>query len=79
MITETIDGDVRKAAAIHRELLPLTTALFLVSNPIPIKFALNYLGIEVGQPRLPLTPPDEKTAAAIEAVLKNYRFDIAFS
>jgi len=76
MISKAISGETREAAAIHRNLLPLVNALFIVSNPIPIKYALNYLGFPVGKPRLPLTPPDEKTAAAIEAVLKNYHIDL---
>jgi 4-hydroxy-tetrahydrodipicolinate synthase len=76
MISKAISGEMREAATIHRNLLPLVNALFIVSNPIPIKYALNYLGFPVGKPRLPLTPPDEKTAAAIEAVLKNYHIDL---
>ncbi len=76
MITKAISGKSTEAAAIHRNLMPLVNALFIVSNPIPIKYALNYLGFPVGNPRLPLTPPDEKSAAAIEAVLKNYHIDL---
>jgi 4-hydroxy-tetrahydrodipicolinate synthase len=79
MISKAISGEMREAATIHRNLLPLVNALFIVSNPIPIKYALNYVGFPVGKPRLPLTPPDEKTAAAIEAVLKNYHIDLPLS
>ncbi|MCK4698272.1 MAG: dihydrodipicolinate synthase family protein, partial [Dehalococcoidia bacterium] len=59
----------------HR-LLPLINTLFVVSNPIPIKYALNHVGFRVGKPRLPLTEPDEKSAAVIEATLKNYSIDL---
>lgn len=79
MISKAVSEEIGQAAAIHRNLLPLVNALFIVSNPIPIKHALNYLGVPVGKPRLPLTPPDEKSAAAIEAVLKNYRIDLPLS
>jgi len=76
MIVKAIKGELAQAAAIHRSLLPLFDAMFIVSNPIPIKYALNHVGFRVGKPRLPLTTPDEKSAAIIEAVLKNYHIDL---
>ena len=76
MIEKLVNGEMSQAAAIHHRLLPLINALFVVSNPIPIKYALNHVGFRVGKPRLPLTEPDEKSAAALEATLKNYRIDL---
>ncbi len=76
MIQKLVSGKMSEAAAIHHRLLPLINALFIVSNPIPIKYALNHVGFGVGKPRLPLTEPDEKSAAVIEAALKNYRVDL---
>ncbi len=76
MVSKMVSGKTAKAAAIHRNLLPLVNALFIVSNPIPVKYALNYVGFKVGKPRLPLTPPDEKSAAAIEAAVKKYKIDL---
>jgi len=76
MIDSFISGKTDKAAEIHRHLLPLINALFIVSNPIPVKYAVNYVGFNVGKPRLPLTEPDEKTAAFIKATLKNYKIDL---
>lgn len=76
MMDDYIKGNVKKAAAVHRNLLPLVSALFVVANPIPIKYALNYLGFSVGKPRLPLTEPDEKSRAVIEQTLKNYKIDL---
>ena len=76
MIAKAVGGKLSRAAAIHRNLLPLVNALFVVSNPIPIKYALNSVGFHVGKPRLPLTPPDEKSAATIEAALKRYKIDL---
>ncbi|GAI82160.1 unnamed protein product, partial [marine sediment metagenome] len=76
MIDSFISGKTDKAAEIHRHLLPLINALFIVSNPIPVKYAVNYVGFRVGKPRLPLTEPDEKTAAFIKATLKNYKIDL---
>ncbi len=76
MIDSFIGGKTDKAAEIHRHLLPLINALFIVSNPIPVKYAVNCVGFNVGKPRLPLTEPDEKTAAFIKATLKNYKIDL---
>ncbi len=76
MIDKAAGGQMAEAAAIHRRLLPLVKSLFIASNPIPIKHALNYIGFRVGQPRLPLTPPDEKSATLIEATLKKHRLDL---
>ncbi len=76
MIGHVVRGNMKEAAAIHLNLLPLINALFIVSNPIPVKYALNHVGFRVGQPRLPLTEADDKSKAAIEATLKSYRIDL---
>ena len=79
MIDSFVGGRTEEAAVIHRRLLPLVNALFIVSNPIPVKYALNYIGFNVGKPRLPLTEADEKTANIIKDTLKNYRIDLPLS
>jgi len=76
MIDSIISGKLDKAAGIHRHLLPLVNALFIVSNPIPVKYAVNQVGFNVGKLRLPLVEPDEKTAAVIKDALKNYQIDL---
>ena len=76
MISRAVNGKIDEAASIHRHLLPLVNALFIVSNPIPIKYALNYIGFNVGKPRLPLTEPDEKSATIIKDTLKDYKIDL---
>ena len=76
MIDSLISGKVAEAASIHRRLLPLVNALFIVSNPIPLKYALNHIGFKVGKLRLPLTEPDEKSAALIKETLKNHKIDL---
>jgi len=77
MIDSFVNGNIEAAAAIHRHLLPLVNALFIVSNPIPVKYALNHIGFRVGKPRLPLTEPDEKSATLIKDTLKEYHIDLA--
>ena len=76
MINNFVSGKITEAASIHHRLLPLIDALFIVSNPIPVKYALNHIGFNVGKPRLPLTEPDEKSAAVIKNTLKNYTIDL---
>jgi 4-hydroxy-tetrahydrodipicolinate synthase len=49
-------GDIPAARKIHEELTPLFNALFITSNPIPVKTALEMVGHPVGPPRLPLVP-----------------------
>ena len=76
MIEKFLNGKPDEAAKIHRYLLPLINALFIVSNPVPVKWALNHVGFPVGKPRLPLVEPDESSADLIRATLKNYKIDL---
>jgi 4-hydroxy-tetrahydrodipicolinate synthase len=71
-----LEGDVEKAASEHRRLLPLFKVLFIVSNPIPVKYSVNKAGFNAGKPRLPLVTPDEKSAAQIDQVLSQYEIDL---
>jgi 4-hydroxy-tetrahydrodipicolinate synthase len=50
--------------------------MFVVANPIPLKYALNLHGFRVGSLRMPLTEADDKTAALIRETLKNYTIDL---
>jgi len=76
MMEEFLAANTTGAAMIHRELLPLINALFVISNPIPVKYALNYVGFPVGNPRLPLTEADSTSKAIIGNTLKNYHIDL---
>lgn len=76
MMERFLNGEAQEAAEIHRYLLPLIHTLFIVPNPMPIKWALNYVGFSVGKPRLPLVEPDEKSTNLIQETLKSYRVDL---
>ncbi|MFW6125660.1 MAG: 4-hydroxy-tetrahydrodipicolinate synthase [Chloroflexota bacterium] len=76
MMERFLRGEKDEASAMHRHLLSLNSAMFVVSNPIPTKYALNYLGFRVGKPRLPLTDPDEQSAAFIRSTLREHRIDL---
>ena len=74
-----LEGDIEGAAAEHRRLLPIFLGLFTESNPIPVKYAVDHLGLKVGGPRLPLVPPSGKAAAQIEKLLDQYEIDLPVS
>ncbi len=76
MMELLLNGRREEAAREHLRLLPIFKVLFIVTNPIPVKYAVNKAGFRVGNPRLPLVPPDEKSAAQIDAVVKNYTIDL---
>lgn len=59
-----------EALGINNMLLPLFSALFVESNPIPVKFAMKRLGFGSGIPRLPLTPLSEKGQTVLVPVLE---------
>lgn len=79
MIGLTLEGDIEAAGAEHLRLLDMFKGLFIVSNPIPVKYGLNRAGFNVGDPRLPLVPPDERTAAQLDELLGRYDIDITAS
>ena len=76
MIYAFLGGETGKAAEIHRHLLPLVNALFIIANPIPVKYAVNQVGFRVGSTRLPLCDPDKKTASQIMDVVNKYKIDL---
>ncbi len=74
-----LEGDIEGAATEHRRLLPIFLGMFTESNPIPVKYAVNRVGIKVGDPRLPMIPPSDKAAAQIEKLLDEYDIDLPVS
>ena len=69
MAAAALDGDLDTAAALSLSLTPLNDLLFRETNPIPVKAALELLGFDCGQCRLPLTGPAEETLAGLKAAL----------
>jgi 4-hydroxy-tetrahydrodipicolinate synthase len=62
-------GDIPAARKIHEVLTPLFNALFITSNPIPVKTALGMVGHPVGPPRLPLVPATNEERERIRGAL----------
>jgi len=63
-------GDTREALQIHLRLFSLFKVLFITTNPVPVKAALNLSGFRVGRPRLPLVEATTKEKEQIQAVLR---------
>ena len=70
MVNSAMAGDVMTAREIHERLLPLFSALFCESNPIPIQYVMGRMGYGNGIPRLPLTELSDKGRATLEPVLE---------
>jgi 4-hydroxy-tetrahydrodipicolinate synthase len=67
---EVFPTDPAKARAIHERLLDLFGALFLDTNPGPLKAALSALGLPGGPVRLPLVAPEQSTVDAVRAAMR---------
>jgi len=78
LIQAYVAGRVDEAARIHRRLLPLMKTLMTAAgNPVPVKYALNQVGLPAGGFRLPLVEPDAAAADKIMAEVKRQRIDLA--
>ncbi|HZW83616.1 MAG TPA: 4-hydroxy-tetrahydrodipicolinate synthase [Candidatus Deferrimicrobium sp.] len=69
MVSCFLKGDNSQAAEIHSSLFPVFKGMFMTSNPVPIKAALNMLGLQVGLVRLPLVEATEKEQTEIRKLL----------
>ncbi len=76
MMELVVEGRLDEAAKEHLRLMPIFTGLFIISNPMPVKYAVDRTGFRVGRPRLPLLVPDEATAARIDALVAKYEVDL---
>ncbi|NLJ40742.1 MAG: 4-hydroxy-tetrahydrodipicolinate synthase [Clostridiales bacterium] len=70
MVDAFAKGDIDRAANVHQRLNPLINALFMTTNPIPVKAALKIMGRDAGGLRLPLTEADEKVKEALKKELR---------
>jgi 4-hydroxy-tetrahydrodipicolinate synthase len=80
MIGLLLEGDAEAAAAEHLRLLPIFNALFYITNPIPVRYAMNRSGFNVGPARLPMVPePSELAAfsAKFDQIMDQYAIDLA--
>src|SRR4030043_1832838 len=73
MVTSFKSGDFKKAARMHLYLLDVVYGIFIASNPVPIKEALNLKGINAGPCRLPLCPMEDRELEAFKAILRRHK------
>jgi len=69
MIQAFFQGNVRLSLDLHLQLLPLFKVLFLTTNPIPVKAAMQLQGWSVGSTRSPLPPPSSDIIDALRSVM----------
>lgn len=71
MQAASLAGDYEKAVALQDRLTPLHEALFVETNPAPVKYALSLMGLISDEVRLPLVTPTEPTKALVKRVLRD--------
>nr|MDO8133077.1 4-hydroxy-tetrahydrodipicolinate synthase [Candidatus Njordarchaeum guaymaensis] len=69
LVNEALSGNFREARQLHYRLLPLFDALFVETNPAPLKMAMSMLRLPAGTVRLPLVPVSEESTHKIKRVL----------
>ena len=79
MVSEALNGNFNRARELHFKLLPVFKAAFLETNPGPIKYMMDRMGLAGGALRLPLVEIQDSTKAAIKPVLDIISSRIQFS
>lgn len=77
MCERYFDGDIAGCREMQYKALPLIHALFSEVNPIPVKTALKYIGIEAGPLRLPLTEMEEEHAKALKQAMIDFGIKVS--
>lgn len=71
IVYEYLNGNIEKSKELQLKALPLIKSLFLEVNPIPVKEALNVIGFEFGEPRLPLIKISDKNKLILKRKIEN--------
>ena len=69
MIDTFLTGNLSEAAKLHQQLLPIIKGLFTAPSPVPVKTALQLMGMDVGSVRLPMVPLTEQERTALANLL----------
>jgi 4-hydroxy-tetrahydrodipicolinate synthase len=72
IVQDYIDGNIKESAKKQLDMIPLISSLFSEVNPIPIKRAMNLMGMNVGSLRSPLTEMEDENSAKLEKNMLNY-------
>ena len=73
MIALFKEGKVKEARAIELSIVPILKAMFITTNPIPVKYAMKQLGFSTGPLLLPLCDPSVEEAQIIDAAIESYK------
>ena len=74
LVHSFLDGDIKTSLQIQLDYLPFINALFSDVNPIPVKEALNILGWDVGECRMPLCEMSPECRSRLECIMSEYKF-----
>ena len=77
MVMKFMEGDTAGAAKIQIDAIPLINALFCEVNPIPVKTALNLMGMNVGPLRMPLCEMEESNKETLKKALQDFGIKLA--
>lgn len=76
MMGMILEGDLYRAANEHRRMLDIFKALFWVTNPVPIKYAVNRAGFNAGKPRLPMVEASEAFSVDFDPIMDKHTIDL---
>lgn len=77
MVMKYMEGDTAAATKIQIDAIPLVNALFCEVNPIPVKAAMNLMGMNVGPLRMPLTEMEDSNKAILAQAMKDFGLKLA--
>ena len=72
MVGKFLKGDIEETRQLHYKLFPLVRALFIETNPIPLKTAMALLKRDTGELRLPLAPMSEENLTKLKKAMQDY-------
>ena len=72
LVMNYLDGNIEKARKMQLDVIDLTEAIFCETNPIPVKHAMNLMGLEVGPFRMPLVSMQEKNLERLKKSMLDF-------
>lgn len=76
LVAKFFEGDIEGSRKLQLDMKPLIDALFIEVNPVPVKTAMNLLGFNVGDLRLPLAEMEDKNLEVLKQELENWGLKI---
>ena len=73
MVVAFEKGDIKQARSLHYKMLPLVKAMFIETNPIPVKTAMGLMGLCAADLRLPMCAMSAENLEKLKTALKDYR------